>query len=398
MMRSADSARKCAAALSTRASGMPQQAIREVMELAWARPSTIHLEVGEPDFATPSNIVEAAHRAALEGHTRYSPNAGIPELRAALAAKLQRVNGYTVDPSQVVVCNGGVQALHATLLTLTDPGDEVLLPDPGWPDFAQMVTLVNARPRFYQQTAHTGFLPSVEELEQLLTPATRVLVVNSPSNPLGAVIPRELAVELVAFAERHDLWLISDECYDEMTFDGPSVSPMAVAPSPRIISIYSFSKVYAMTGWRVGYAVACKEVAALLTRVQEPLISCVNAPAQLAALAAVTDSQDVVIEMRDAYRLRRDRAIELLAGSRVALQPPAGAFYLWLDISCYASDSAEFVRGLIDDQAVAAAPGTAFGAAGAGFVRLSLAASLEDLLEGIRRLTRYGAQISDEAI
>ena len=314
-------------------------------------------------------------------------------LREALAEKVGRVNGYEASPEQVVVGAGGVQVLHNVLLALTDPGDEILLPDPAWPDFVQMAHLLGTPPRYYHQTPETGFLPTVEELEELVTPRTRVLVVNSPSNPLGAVVPAELSAELVAFAERRGLWLVSDECYDEIAFDGTFASPMSVAPSPRIISAYSFSKVYAMTGWRVGYCVAPPEVAATLTRLQEPIVSCVNAPAQMAALAAVTGPQDVVAEMRDAYRDRRDAAVELLAAAGVGVLRPSGAFYLWVDITRSGRDSRDFAFSLIAERGVAVAPGTAFGAAGEGFVRISMASELRRAAGGrpparrARRLT-----------
>jgi aspartate/methionine/tyrosine aminotransferase len=356
------------------------------MELAWANPEAIHLEVGEPDFPTPENVVEAAARAAREGHTKYTPNAGIPALREALAAKVGRVNGYAAEAEQVVVSAGGVEAIHATLTTLADPGDEVLMPDPAWPDFVQMAALLGTPACFYHQTEETGYLPEVAQLEELVNERTRVLIVNTPSNPLGAVIPGERLAELVEFAERHDLWLISDECYDEISFDGDFVSTMAAAPSPRVVSIYSFSKVYAMTGWRIGYAVAPPEVAAALTRLQEPLISCVNAPTQMAALEAVTGPQDVVVAMRDAYRARRDRAVDVLRAGDLPVLTPKGAFYLWVDVSRAGRRSDAFVRELIEAHGVAVAPGTAFGAAGDDFVRLSLAADLDHLLEGSRRL------------
>jgi aspartate aminotransferase len=375
--------------ISARATGLPRQAIREVMELAWRRPDAIHLEVGEPGFPTPAHIVEAAARAARDGHTRYTPNAGIVPLREALAEKVGRVNGYAATPEQVVVGAGGVQVLHTVLLALTDPGDEILLPDPAWPDFVQMAHLLGTTPRSYHQAPETGFLPDVDELEELVTPRTRVLVVNSPSNPLGAVVPAELFAELVAFAERRGLWLVSDECYDQIAFDGTFASPMRVAPSPRVVSVYSFSKVYAMTGWRVGYCVAPPEVASALTRLQEPLISCVNAPAQMGALAALTGPQDVVAEMRDAYRERRDAAVALLREAGVGVLEPAGAFYLWVDITRSGRDSRDFVISLINERGVACAQGTAFGAAGEGFVRLSLASERDVLLEGARRLIEH---------
>ena len=377
--------------ISARAAGLPHQAIREVMELAWRRPDAIHLEVGEPGFPTPPHIVEAAARAARDGHTKYTPNAGIATLREALAEKVGRVNGYAASPDQVVVGAGGVQILHNLLLALTDPGDEILLPDPAWPDFVQMAHLLGTTPRFYHQTPETGFLPMVEELEELVSARTRVLIVNSPSNPLGAVVPAALSRDLVAFAERRGVWLISDECYDQIAFDAAFASPMSVAPSPRVISAYSFSKVYAMTGWRVGYCVAPPEVAAAVTRLQEPLVSCVNAPAQMGALAALTGPQDVVDEMRDAYADRRDAAIDVLAAAGVPVLRPSGAFYLWVDITRSGRDSRDFAFSLIADRGVAVAPGTAFGAAGEGFVRISMASETDVLLEGTRRLAAHYA-------
>lgn len=372
--------------VSSRAADLPFHAIREVMELAWSRPGTIHLEVGEPGFPTPPHVIEAAADAARGGNTRYTPNGGVPKLREALSAKVERVNGYAADPEQVVVTNGGVEAIYSTLLALTDPGDQILMPDPAWPDFMQIAHLLGVAPQLYHQTRETSFLPDLDELERLIRPRTRVLVINSPSNPLGTVIPRELMVDLVAFAERHDLWVLSDECYDEISFDGTFSSAMEAAPSSRIVSIYSFSKVYAMTGWRVGYAVAPPAVAGTLTRLQEPIISCVNAPAQAAALGALTGPQDVVAEMRDAYRDRRDRALEVFEAAGVPALRPSGAFYLWVDAAATGTDCRQLARTLIEEDAVAVAPGSAFGKAGDGFVRICLASELEPLLEGTRRI------------
>jgi aspartate aminotransferase len=225
-----------------------------------------------------------------------------------------------------------------------------------------------------------------------------VLLVNSPSNPLGATISAELAAELVALAERHGLWLLSDECYDQITFEGGVVSPMAVAPSPWVISVYSFSKVYAMTGWRVGYAVAPPAVAGVLARLQEPLISCVNAPAQMAALAALTGPQDVVAEMGDAYRERRDRALAVLEAAGVPTVVPGGAFYLWVDISASGRDSMTFARELIADHGVAVAPGIAFGPDGDGFVRVSLANELDAVVEGVAAVAAHVARLGSISV
>ena len=375
---------------STIASSMPVSRIREIMELAWEDPEVIHLEVGEPDFPTPPHIVDAAHEAARAGHTRYAPNAGLPELREALANKVARRNGYGARPEQVVVTQGGIQALYLVLRALLEPGDEVLLPDPAWPNFRMIAHLLGARVLPYPLVAEGDFLPRPEDLERLVTPRTRAILVNSPSNPLGTVLPRELAQTLLAFARSRGLWFIADEVYDELAFDDDFVSVGSVAgPDDRLVSVYSFSKVYAMTGWRVGYLVAPPDLAQLLTGMQEPIVSCVNTPAQLAALAAVTGPRQVVREMRDAYRERRDELLEILDSGNLPSGRPSGAFYVWTDISGAGMPSMDLARSLIEREHVAVAPGSAFGELGEGYVRLSLASSREDLLDGASRLVRF---------
>jgi aspartate/methionine/tyrosine aminotransferase len=369
---------------------MPVSRIREIMELAWEDPEVIHLEVGEPDFPTPEHVVEAAYEAARTGHTRYAPNAGIPELREALADKVTRRNGYEAHPDQVVVTQGGIQALYLVLLALLEPGDEVLLADPAWPNFRMIAHLLGARVLPYPLVSEGGFLPRLEDLERLVTPRTRAILVNTPSNPLGTVVPRKLVDTLLEFARRRGLWYISDEVYDEIVFDDAFVSAGVVADaSDRLVSVYSFSKVYAMTGWRVGYLVAPPDLAKLLTGMQEPIVSCVNTPAQMAALAAVTGPQDVVRKMRESYRERRDELLEILERGNLSSSQPSGAFYVWTDVSAANVPSMEFARSLIERERVAVAPGSAFGDLGEGYVRLSLASSREDLLDGASRLVRF---------
>lgn len=375
---------------SSIASSMPVSRIREIMELAWADPEAIHLEVGEPDFPTPEHVVAAAHEAALAGRTRYAPNAGLPELREALADKVTRRNAYEVGSEQVVVTQGGIQALYLVLRALLEPGDEVLLPDPAWPNYRMIAHLLGARVLSYPLVAEGGFLPRLEDLERLTTPRTRAILVNSPSNPLGTVVSRELMEELLDFARGQGLWFISDEVYDEVVYDDVFVSAGSLAdPRDRLVSIYSFSKVYAMTGWRVGYLVAPPDLARILTGMQEPIISCVNTPAQMAALAAVTGPQDVVREMREAYRARRDELLDVLDRGDLPSGRPSGAFYVWTDVSEAGVPSMEFARSLIEREHVAVAPGSAFGELGEGYVRLSLASSREDLMNGTSRLAGF---------
>jgi aspartate aminotransferase len=241
--------------VSQAAASLPPSGIRELMELAWAAGDVSRLEVGEPSFPTPPHVVEAADQAARDGWTRYTQSAGVPALREAIAAKVGRLNRYQAAPDQVVVTAGGIEAIYLAMLGVLEPGDEVLLPDPGWPNFRMMARLVHAVERLYPLRPELGFLPAPEDLERAIGPRTRAILLNSPSNPLGAIIGADRLTELLDLAAAHDLWVISDECYDAITFDDSFASPAAVAHPDRVISCYSFSKTYAMTGWRVGYLV-----------------------------------------------------------------------------------------------------------------------------------------------
>ena len=372
--------------VSATIAGMPRSGIREVMDAAWQMPGAIVLAVGDPNFPTPPHVVDAADAAARSGKTGYVSNAGIPELREALAEKIRARNGYDVTANEIVVTNGGVEAIFAALATVLDPGDGILLPDPGWPNFAMDATMLRARILRYPLTAENGFLPTIADLERLCDGGTKAVLLNSPSNPLGSVIDRARMREIAAFAESRNLWIISDECYDETVFDDRFVSAAAVGDADRTIAIYTFSKTYAMTGWRVGYVAAPARAIAQIAKLQEPLISCVNVPAQHAALAALTGPQDVVAQMMSAYRERRDEVCRRLAAARVPALPPSGAFYVWADVRASGLPSRDFAFTLLRERGVAVAPGTAFGSNGEGFVRISLATEPSALYEGIDRI------------
>lgn len=379
------------------ATAMPPSGIREIMNSAWGRSDVIHLEVGQPDFATPAHVIAAANEAALTGHTGYTPTAGIPELRTALADKIGERNGFKVEPAQVVLGNGGGQAIYATLVALTEPGDGVLLPDPAWPNFDMMAALLGLEVRHYSLGAAGVYVPDLDDLGRLVTPRTRVLLLNSPSNPLGSVIDAERMAALVTFAAKHDLWVLSDECYDEIIFDGPAVSPAAFDTDGRVATVYSFSKTYAMTGWRLGYVAAPPAVADVLTKAQEPLISCLNTPTQYAAMAALDSAPGVVGAMVAAYRQRRDTVVGQLAASGMDAFRPAGAFYTWVDVSAYCAGSRDFALRLLSEGGVAVAPGSAFGAGGEGFIRISLTAQEGDLVEGCNRLSAFWHRVAETA-
>lgn len=366
---------------------MARSGIREVFDLALTIPDCIHLETGEPNFDTPAHICEAAHRAALEGHTRYTPNAGISELREAIATKVTTRNGVPTTSDQITVTPGGVMAAHSTMNALTDPGDGVLMPDPSWPNFRMMAEIQGLDIQYFPTHMADGFAARAEHVEPLITDSSRLLILNSPSNPTGAVIGEADLRDLVQLAKDHDLWIMADEVYDAIVFDDGLVSAGTFNDDGRIVLIYSFSKTYAMTGWRCGYSVAEPSIAAMITKCQEPTTSCVNGPTQWAAIAALTGPQDAVTEMRAAYHDRRDRSLEILAGGGVPTTRGGGAFYLWIDVSASGQSDTQFARRLALEHHVAVVPGTAFGPQSHDFVRVSLATAPELLFEGVTRLT-----------
>ncbi|MGH9294590.1 MAG: pyridoxal phosphate-dependent aminotransferase, partial [Acidimicrobiales bacterium] len=318
---------------------MSRSGIRVFMDMAWSAGEVVHLEVGEPSFPTPPHVVEAADSAARAGQTKYVANAGTPELREAIADKLRLRNGWEVKSEDVVVTAGGVEALYLSLLALVEPGDGVLVPDPGWPNFRMMTRALGGSVLAYRLRPEASYQPCVEDLEAAAPPSAKVLILNSPSNPLGSVIPATRIKEVLAWARARGIWVVSDECYDELVFDGAFASVGPLDPTGAAIGCYSFSKTYAMTGWRVGYAVTTEPaVHESLAKLQEAVVSCVNAPAQAAAVAALRGPQDVVTAMRAAYLARRDAAVSLLGSARVDVLLPSGAFYLWLDTSPWAGD------------------------------------------------------------
>lgn len=358
------------------------------MDAAWQiEDRVLGLHVGEPDFVPPVHVIEAAQRSYERGETHYVPNAGIPELREALSRKLSSHNSLDVPAEEIIVSAGGMQALHLALSLTVTAGDEVLIPEPGWPNFRMAVELLQGRAVGYPLTPENGFQPEVGSLEHLVTPHTRAIIVNTPSNPLGTVIPGDTLQELVRFAERHDLWLLSDECYDGLAYGTPHVSPAVYDASGHVLSAFSFSKTYAMTGVRVGYLACPANVAPEAAKLQEAMISCVNAPAQAAAVAALEGPQDHVRHMRGSYLRRRTLAMDLLRELGIPFLEPHGAFYVWVDVRGFTAEPvSDWALTLLHQQRVAVAPGTAFGPAGEGWVRLSLAASDSDVQQGISRL------------
>lgn len=373
-------------AISHDVHAIPASGIREMQVLALGMPDALHLEIGDPDFDTPQHICDAAQRAMRDGWTRYTATTGLLSLREALCRKLEERNGIHVTPNQVVVTAGSTSGLAVVIRALCDPGDEVLVPDPGWPNYMMMCTGARAVPVRYPLEPAAGFQPDVARLERLITPRTKVLLINSPSNPTGCVFTPAAMQALVDFAHRHDLYLIGDEVYEEIIFEGEHVSPFTLTEDPRVISVFSFSKTYAMTGWRLGYLVASAAIVANCNKVQEGYVACASAVSQKAAEAALLGPQGCVATMRDAYRRRRDIACALLSNHGATFYPPRGAFYLMIDVSAESRDDMAFCKALLRDERVALAPGSTFGDVARGWVRVSLAASEANIRTGITKV------------
>jgi aspartate aminotransferase len=361
---------------------LPSSGIREILDLVFASPGDlIRLEIGEPDFATPAHIVEAAFEATRRGSS-YLPSAGMPALREALRDRVARDYGSSAGVEQVLVSQGAVQAINAVMSAVVGPGDEVLVPDPAWPNYEMQATMLGASAVHYSLHPATGFQPDPAEIARLITPRTRAIVLNSPNNPTGAVLPPETVRQIVELAVRHDLLVISDEVYDEIIFDGSPANAAQYAPE-HVASVYSFSKTYAMTGWRVGYAVLPTWLAGAVSRVFETGISCVSSVTQSAALAAITGPQQAVAEMRNAYRGRRDVAVDLLRGAGIEVAAPSGAFYLMIPLDP-AADARRSALDLVG-RGVALSPGTAFGSTANHHLRVSLATSEDGIRLGMTR-------------
>ena len=377
------------AALATGLRSVPHSGIREISNLAATTPDAIRLELGQPDFRTPPHVVAAAKRALDEGWHGYTPTAGLPSLRERLAGKLRRVNGIETAPERVVCGVGGVGVISTAVTALVEAGDEVLIPDPAWPNYRLMAAAAHVEAVPYPCPPELGYLPDPDRLEALVTPRTKLLIVNSPNNPSGRVYPPSLLRRLGEIAGRHGLWTISDECYDEIVFDGPPVAPSLArwADPERVVSCYTFSKVFAMTGWRLGYATGPAEVVDSMIKAVEGSASGTTTMVQKAAEAALDGPRDCLAEMVTAYRRRRDLAVDLLREAGLLTVVPEGAIYVLADISRSGLGSLEFAKRLLAEREVAVAPGTAFGRVAAGAVRISLASADADLREGITRLS-----------
>jgi aspartate/methionine/tyrosine aminotransferase len=364
------------------------QMLAQAQDLEAQGREIIHMEVGQPDFDTLENVSQAGIRAIHDGHTRYTPSGGMNELREALARQAGELRGIGVHPRQVVVGPGAKPALFFPTLAVVRPGEEVLYPDPGFPTYPAMIGVAGGVPVPLRLEESKGFAFDPEVFDQRLSEKTRMIVLNSPSNPTGGVLPRASLEHIARAAQKHDLWVLSDEIYTRLSYEEPALS-IASLPgmAERTIICDGFSKTYAMTGWRLGFGIMPPSLAERVELLITHSVGCTAAFTQLAGVEALEGPQDQVEAMVAAYRRRRDLLVEgLKAIPGVHCQRPQGAFYAFPNVSAFGKPSHWLADYLLEEAGVATLPGTAFGPSGEGFLRLCFAVSEGDIEQALARM------------
>ncbi|MBN1450359.1 MAG: pyridoxal phosphate-dependent aminotransferase [Anaerolineales bacterium] len=356
----------------------------------------VQLQVGDPDFATPPAILEAASQAMQDGWTHYGPSRGFPDLRAAAASKLTRDNGLAYDPeTEILVTHGGIHAYYLAMQSILNPGDEVLIPDPTWATHANMATMLRGRVIRVPAPPENGFIPPIEAWEEALTSRTRAIVLNYPSNPTGAYPSREYWTQLQNFAAENNLWVVSDEVYENLYYgEKPTSAGAFPGAKERTLLVKSLSKTYAMTGWRVGYLAAPQQVIENALKAGQNSITCVAPFVQKAAAFALSDEsvQIAAAAMRTAYTRRRALVLRIakeMESEKVLVTPPMGAFYFFLDFRALDMPSLDICERILEKAGVGLVPGSAFGQQGEGFVRMTIAAADEDVERGFRKIVEW---------
>lgn len=367
--------------------------IRQMFNLADGMEDVVSFTVGEPDFDTPQHIVDAAIDALKNGEHHYTPNAGILPLRTAISEVISHSHGLSYAPDkEIIVTAGGMEALLLTMLTMLNPGDEFILSDPCWTNYSRQVEICSAVPMFVRVNAENGFTFNPDDLERAITPQTKGFLINSPANPTGGIAEKKILQKLAEIAIRHDLYVISDEVYSAIVYEDKKITSIATIPGmkERTVIINSFSKTYAMTGWRVGYAVGPQHLISQMVKLQENVAACVNSAAQYGALAALTGTQEPLSEMLKTYAERRTYVLDAFSKIKgLTCFIPQGAFYAFVDVSATGMDAETFAKDLLQKARVIVVPGSAFGSYGANFIRLSFATSLENIKQGLQRIGKY---------
>ena len=381
---------------------MEPSPVRKIFEMAQKMEDIVNFSLGEPNFVTPEPVIQAAVKSLNRGETHYTPNAGIPELKKAIAENLGSFDRVDYDPdSEIVVTSGGMEALVLALLTLIDPGDEVILANPSYTNYRDQIRICKGIPKYVPVFEKDGFNITKTGLENAVSSKSKVILLNTPANPTGGVASRELLEELAETAVKHDLYVIFDEVYKYLQYDGERFFNIARAPGmrERTLVIDSFSKSYAMTGWRIGYLAGPAAVVSNIPKIHENIVSCLPTFVQRAAAEALRNSGSAVMAMGEEYRRHREmiwQGINRIEG--LSCIKPAGAFYAFVNIRRTGLSSEQFALRLLQEGHVAAAPGSAFGSEGEGFIRLSYATSEENIREGLRRIDKFMVGLMREKV
>ncbi len=379
--------------LSPRARNLTVSEIRKMFGLADAMENVLRLEAGEPDFDTPAHIREAAQRAIAEGKTHYTSSKGTLELREAIAEKLKRENDVEADPvTEIIVSNGGVGALIGTILALVGEGDQVIVSDPAWAVYRPQIQLAQGEAVGVKVSEEDGFELDPQKVEEAVTERTKLLIINTPANPTGCVMDQDTLFALGKLACERDFYIITDEVYEKILYDGAEHFSLASVEDfkNRVVTINSASKTYAMTGWRVGYAAGPENIMEGVKRIQEPFTSCPNSIAQEAAVAALRGPQGPVEEMVARYSERRELVMETLAKiPGITCAEPRGSFYAFVNVKSLNTPSTELAKQLLEEEKVCMVPGSGFGPAGEGYLRLSYATSETVLKEALARFKKF---------
>ncbi len=367
-----------------------------ILALKASGKNIVGLQVGDPDFGTHPAIADAAMKAIQSGLTHYGPSRGYPDLRTAVANKLTRDEGITYDPaSEILITHGGIHAYYLAMQSTLNPGDDVLVPDPSWATHSNMAVMLRGNVIRVPAPADNGFIPHFDSWLKALTPKTRAIVLNYPSNPTGAYPSREYLQKLQDFAAKYNLWIVSDEVYGSLYYEERPTSAAAIdGAKERTLIVNSLSKSYAMTGWRVGFLAAPAHIIENALKAGQNSITCVAPFIQKAATFALTDPamQEVTANMRAAYARRRELVVRLsheLESEKVKVIPPQGAFYFFLDLRALKMSSVEMCEKILDEVGVGLVPGSAFGEQGEGFIRMTIAASDEDVEAGFRKIVEW---------
>lgn len=374
---------------------LPFSEIRVMMEKATQMQKNgedvIHMEIGRPDFDTPEVIKQAAYKSLENGNVFYTSNYGTPELRQAIADKLKRDNNIDYKAEEILVTIGVGEGTYAAVAAFTEPGDEILVPDPVWLNYIHVPNFFGTVPVSYKLKEENDYQIDLNEIEGLITPKTKMLVINTPGNPTGVVQSMATLEKLADIAKKHDLIVVSDEIYEKLVYDGAKHVSIAALPGmkERTITLNGFSKCYSMTGWRLGYVAAPVEFIKAMVRVHAYINTCAPSFVQEAGITALEKAEPDVQEMVKEYQRRRDYAVSAInAIDGLSCKTPGGAFYIFVNIKSLGKTSAEMADYLLETAKIAAVPGSAFGPQGEGYVRLSYACSYERIVEAMERMKK----------